>query len=202
MPESPDTLAVRRPQFRTRPKPRAKAKRKTPAPAQATRRAASDISAGAAAVKRGAEAGPIHRALTAPRVKPRRRGGLLANIERGAGRMVGSYKGDYETVKAAAQAVAPSTARARRFVKFAETPGPNKYEKTAEVTVGKSAANLAFHGETSHLPEAGLEIGAMLPLIRGARAVGAAGKAAKAARGARGAEQGVLFPTGRNVTRT
>lgn len=143
----------------------------------------------------GAKAGvgATNRAVRETRRRPRREHkdtGLLKAIMDTPGSMLGTYK-----------KIAPPVYRYSKHNLWDDQRGTLEYlsgkyflesenqEKVADLALGKSASNLLYHGDTSHLLESGLEIGSMLPVFRGPRAVAQALRAAKARKAAKVAEE-------------
>jgi hypothetical protein len=63
-------------------------------------------------------------------------------------------------------------------------PHPLHQERVSDMLLGKSATNLLFHGHTSDPLGAGVEIATVLPVLRGARALGVGAKALLTGKGA------------------
>lgn len=180
----------------SRKRPRMPAGSRGPAytPAGAAREFSRSVNRGAAAFRAGAEAGPIHEVLTRPRKREKPslftrtvRAVTLPSERRVLGRIAGrahtlaasTRDPGYKHLGDVIDALRAAPEKTHQFLHASERPTPKKAEKLTDTVAGKAAGNLIFHGETSHLPEAGLEIGSLFPVFRGAKLTGKA--AAKAA---------------------
>jgi hypothetical protein len=74
------------------------------------------------------------------------------------------------------------------WVKATLSDKPISYENIGDFALGKSATNLLLHGDVSHPLAAGLELGTLLPVFRLGRLLGRGRRAAKAVEEVRAAE--------------